>query len=199
MTRPTNTTSDVNYASINENFPVAGQDNDTQVFRDNFDTIKNSLSTAKSELSDLREFTARIDDDNDFGENRITNAVFRNTKGLKYSPAGVVTPGQGETSVNVEINFESGHYQIYRFAGNANINFSGLPTTNYGKMVLEIYSDGSSRNLTFTTTGGTVLKMNQALKDLGTLTVTSSINPVIIEVWSHDANKIFLNYLGVFS
>ena len=35
--------STINYLGINENFPVAGQDNDTQVFRDNFDTIKQAL------------------------------------------------------------------------------------------------------------------------------------------------------------
>ena len=31
--------SDINYLNINENFPVAGEDNDTQVFRSNFNTI----------------------------------------------------------------------------------------------------------------------------------------------------------------
>lgn len=61
--------SNINYASINENFPVPGQDNDTQVFRDNFDTIKNSLSTAKTEVGDVLDNGARIDQDNDFNGN----------------------------------------------------------------------------------------------------------------------------------
>jgi hypothetical protein len=188
--------SNINFASINENFPVAGQDNDTQVFRDNFDTIKNSLSTAKTEVTDLLENSARLDEDNDFSGNRIVNAVFRNTKSLKFAP-GVVGAAEGESSAGTEINYENGMYQIYRFSTDANINFTGLPTDNYAKMTLEIYGDGSARTLSFVTVGGTVFKKNSTFP--GTLTVTSSIDPVIIEVWRHDSNKIFLNFLGQFS
>ena len=182
--------SNINYASINENFPGAGQDNDTQVFRDNFDTIKNSLSTAKTEVTDLLENSARLDTDNDFSGNRIVNAVFRNTEGLRYTPAGVISTS------STEINYENGMYQIYRFQNDANINLEGLSITNYTKMTVELYGDGTARTLTFVTTGGTVLKKNASFP--GTLTVTSSVNPVIIEIWRHDSNKIFLNYLGLF-
>jgi hypothetical protein len=189
--------SNINFASINENFPVAGQDNDTQVFRDNFDTIKNSLSTAKAEVTDLLENSARLDEDNDFRGNRIVNAVFRNTKGLKFSPAGVVSATEGQSSASTEINYENGMYQIYRFSTDANINFTGLPTDNYAKMTLELYGDGSARTLSFITVGGTVFKKNSTFP--GTLTVTSSIDPIIVEVWRHDSNKIFLNFLGQFS
>ena len=52
--------SNINYLSINENFPVPGQDNDTQVFRDNFDTIKQSLRIAGEEITDLEDNGARI-------------------------------------------------------------------------------------------------------------------------------------------
>jgi hypothetical protein len=189
--------SNINFASINENFPVAGADNDTQVFRDNFDTIKNSLSTAKTEVTDLLENSARLDEDNDFSGNRIVNAVFRDIKELKYSPSGIVSAGEGQSTASTEINYENGMYQIYRFASNASINFEGLPIDNYAKMTLEIYGDGSARTLSFVTTGGTVLKKNAGFP--GTLTVTSSVDPIIIEVWRHDSNKIFLNYLGLFN
>lgn len=189
--------SNVNYASINENFPVAGQDNDTQVFRDNFDTIKNSLSTAKSELTDLLDNTARVDEDNDFNENRIVNAVFRATKDLKFAASNTITAGEGETSTNIEINFDNGLYQIYRFGTNANINFAGFSETHLSKITLELYGDGSPRTLTFITTGGTIFKKNADFP--GTFIVTSSINPVILEVWRHDSGKIFLNYIGLFS
>ena len=39
--------------SIDATFPVAGQDNDSQGFRDNFNQIKTDLTNAKSELEDL--------------------------------------------------------------------------------------------------------------------------------------------------
>ena len=66
-----------------------------------------------------------------------------------------------------------------------------------GKVTLELYGDGTARTLTFITTGGTVFKKNSTFP--GTLTVTSSVDPVIIEIWRHDSNKIFLNYLGLFN
>jgi hypothetical protein len=197
--------SDINFASINENFPVAGQDNDTQVFRDNFDTIKNSLSTAKTEVTDLLENSARLDEDNDFSGNRIVNTVFRNVKGLKYSPSGIVAAADGEDSASTEINYENGMYQIYRFASDANINLAGLPTDNYAKMKLEIYGDGTARTLTFVSVGGTAFKKNESdgwIQELGEspkISVDSSVDPVIVEVWRHDSNKIFLNYLGEFN
>ena len=47
-------TSSINPDQINEAFPVAGQDNPSQGFRDNFSATKNNLSTAKSEITDLQ-------------------------------------------------------------------------------------------------------------------------------------------------
>lgn len=43
-----------NYSTnIDTTFPVPGQDNDTQGFRDNFIAIKNSLGVASNEISDM--------------------------------------------------------------------------------------------------------------------------------------------------
>jgi hypothetical protein len=47
-------TSQVNPNLIDEQYPVAGQDNDSQGFRDNFNNIKNNLSYIKDELEDLQ-------------------------------------------------------------------------------------------------------------------------------------------------
>jgi len=38
--------SNINFSSIDETFPIAGKDNDSQGFRDNFQSIKNSLEAA---------------------------------------------------------------------------------------------------------------------------------------------------------
>jgi hypothetical protein len=190
-------TSNINYASINENFPVPGQDNDTQVFRDNFDAIKNSLATAKNEVTELLETSAKLNNTNDFGNNQLENAVFRNTKGLKYAAPGVILAPEGESSIDIEINYENGIYQIYRFANDSSINLTGLPIDNYGKMTVELYGDGITRTLSFVSVNGTTFRKSNNFPSI--LTATSSIDPVIIEVWRHDSNKIFLNYLGEFS
>lgn len=47
-------TSLINPNNIDITYPIAGQDNDTQGFRDNFSNIKNNLSVAATEISALQ-------------------------------------------------------------------------------------------------------------------------------------------------
>ena len=61
----------ITYTGIDEEFPVPGQDNDSQGFRDNFSQIKTGLETAKTELTDLLTSVARTDTANDFNGNNI--------------------------------------------------------------------------------------------------------------------------------
>ena len=46
--------SNINDAGINKDYPVAGQDNDSQGFRDNFNVIKTNFTNAKSEIETLQ-------------------------------------------------------------------------------------------------------------------------------------------------
>jgi hypothetical protein len=193
-------TSNINYLGINENFPVAGEDNDTQVFRDNFDTIKTSLNTAKTEITDLQINTARTDVDNDFNRKLISSAVMLNNYDKKFDGGVIAAP--------LTVDYENGNYQIFRFGVNTTVEFLNFPDdesnpTGLGKITLELYGDGTARTLTFITSGGTVIKKNATFP--ATFTVTSaeaaagSGNPIMIEVWQHKSDRIFLNYLGQFS
>ena len=194
-------TSAINYAAINENFPVAGQDNDTQVFRDNFDTIKTNFLEAKSEIEDLQDNTARTDQDTDFNRNIITNAVLQNVYEKKFD-GGTITAG-------LTIDFENGRYQIYRFGANVNVDFLNFPDdattpSGMGKVTLELYGDGpgTPRTLTFITTGGTVLKKSAGFPTPFVVTsqelAAGAGDPLIVEVWRHKSDRIFLHYLGQF-
>lgn len=198
-------TSNINYLSINENFPVAGEDNDTQVFRDNFDTIKTSLRNAKDEITDLQTNTAKTNLDNDFGLNKISNALLQNNREQKWSGGSV-------TASPTTIDFEQGSYQIYTVGANVTfdfLNFPGDPVftaeatpIGMGKVTLELYSDGSSRTASFSTSGGTVIKslgFPGYASGTPVLTLTSATNPVIIEVWRHSQEIIFMRYVGQFS
>ena len=46
--------SSINPNNIDGTYPIAGQDNDSQGFRDNFTNIKNNLTFAKTEIEDLQ-------------------------------------------------------------------------------------------------------------------------------------------------
>ena len=74
-------TSAINYTGIDPTFPVAGQDNDSQGFRDNFGAIQTALETAKTEIT---------------GSNQQT------TSNIEYRDIGVslsITPLIGEQDI----------------------------------------------------------------------------------------------------
>lgn len=195
--------SQINYLSINENFPVAGQDNDTQVFRDNFDTIKTSLRNAKDEITTLQDTTAKLDDDNNFNLFVIQNAVLQNNRTAKFD-------GRGDSALTTSpytVDFQNGDYQIFRIGNNIALQFLNLPgdpvytaevvPVGMGKITLELYGDGIPRTVTFTTSGGTVIKKDASFP--ASVILTSQTDPVFIEVWRHRQNEIFMRYLGQFS
>lgn len=195
----------INYLSINENFPVAGQDNDTQVFRDNADTIKTSLRNAKDELTDILTNAAFKDEENNFELNNITNAVLINNRIGKFDGGAI-------TASPTTIDYKNGDYQIYRVGGNLSIDFLNFPgdpvfssevtPIGMGKVTLELYSDGSSRTVNFITSGGTVIKSKDFpgyASGSPVLTLTSATDPVIIEVFRHSADVIYMRYIGEFA
>jgi len=59
-------TSAITTTSIDESYPVAGQDNNSQGFRDNFNAIKSALNVAKSEITTLQSNTAKLNVANNF-------------------------------------------------------------------------------------------------------------------------------------
>ena len=52
--------------NIDGTFPVAGQDNSSQGFRDNFTASKNNFTNAKSEIEALQTYRASLNASNDF-------------------------------------------------------------------------------------------------------------------------------------
>jgi hypothetical protein len=90
------------------------------------------------------------------------------------------------------------------------LNFPGDPVftsevtpIGMGKVTLELYGDGTKRLVTFSTSGGTVIKKNgfPALTEVGShdFEVSSTTDPVFIEVWRHSEDNIFIRYIGQFS
>ena len=73
----------INTNNINVNYPVPGQNNSTQGFRDNFTNIKNNLDVSKTEISDLQTKVVvksglkGITLNNDMANTLISNASVR--------------------------------------------------------------------------------------------------------------------------
>jgi hypothetical protein len=219
-------TSNVTYAGINTNFPVAGQDNDTKVFRDNFATIKTGLENANIELSALQgtgenySGAANRETANDFNTNTISNAVLLTVRDKKFDggPYGGLVPGyQGGN-----ISFTSGSYQVWQFAqswtGAQAIQLVDFPgavgdtSSSVGKVRLELYSANSeSKTISFIVQNGTTIKRLGFPSGPGPIisdpiypitvnvVIPSNTNPIVIDVWRHSSELVFFHYIGQFS
>lgn len=122
----TTSTSQINYNTINAAYPVAGQDNDSQGFRDNFSAIKIALSTASNEITNLQLYTAKLASvdgvgvDNDFNGGTIQNAVLTNNFTKKW-PTDV---GPKELNPNEETGYSvDGTYKFHAYAISTNTSF----------------------------------------------------------------------------
>ena len=203
-------TSNISFQGINEFFPVAGQDNDTQGFRDNFDTIKQGLRIANEEVSNLQANTARTDQDTDYNLFKIKNAVLENVRAQKL----VGFEGNNVNVSPTSIDFSLGSYHLYKVGSGTVldpfvfdfVNFPGDPVlfggseVGVGSVILELYSDGQDRTVAFRPSGNTIVKKNNfpVMPEgaLGDIIVRSAVNPVFIEVWRHSATVIYIKYLG---
>jgi len=186
--------SNINHLGINENFPVAGQDNDTQVFRDNFDTIKTGLRIARDEITALEDTTAKLTQDNDFELNVIQNAVLQNNRTQK-SDIGIV-PLETASDNTITVDFKNGDYQIYRFRDDVVLDFLNFPGDNritpfensevgMGKVTLEIYGDGGS----LINSGSFVINQIYTIESLGTAGTTTDFT--LIGASSNTVGTVF--------
>lgn len=131
-------TSQIAADSIDEDFPVADQDNDSQGFRDNFSVIKNSLLTAASEISDLQTNSARLgsDENNDFRGGVISNVRLLNVDRVKLE--GTVANNQivADTAYYFTVNKTD--------SGPITINWPSNDNENYVEIMLEILSPNTN-------------------------------------------------------
>lgn len=176
---------------IDENFPVAGQDNDSQGFRDNFSVIKNSLATAKAEITELDELTAKKDRDNDFNENEIQRATFIQTTEKVVSQA---------TNTSMSIHWTYGSYQEITVAGDVSLTIGSWPEAGVlGRMRIAVFSDGKNDyTITWASTMGNDIMAAPGFEN--PFAIASEVWPKIFDFWTTDGgDTVYGHYLGEFS
>jgi hypothetical protein len=143
--------SNINPNSINITFPVAGQDNNSQGFRDNFANTATNFTFAASEITDLQNKAIL--------KSALTGGTLNNNfQGALLSNA--VTAGfadlildLGVVSGAVSINATTASFQRITTAGPTTVSFAGFPAAgNYGKLRLEIIVTNVSYTLTIPST-----------------------------------------------
>lgn len=198
------TIDDANIGSINEGYPVAGQDNDSQGFRDNFNAIKTALGEASDDITTLDNNTAKLNVDNVFynTENdepvNIEQANFKQvTEQLKQGDSAITSTG------TVSINFSDGHYHVLTL-DTPNVTFDPTAWPSSGRLAritvqlsVKVGSEYSACQVSFTSLGGS-LKLEPGFSN--PITVSSEVNPKIFEFWTYNGgNIVYGRYLGEYS
>jgi hypothetical protein len=204
--------SNINAIIINENFPVPGVDNDTVGFRDNFATIKNNFIAAKAEIEALDSSTAKVNDiETSFRGNKVTDAVFQNNVTAVFNggtlPSIEEASANPETATTTDLSFSNGEYQYFNIAGLYTsaqtaralvFNITDIPPNGFAKLRLELKSSDSLTHAVTFTAGNLTLKKNSTFP--GTLNISSSSNPTIIEITTRPGSgNVFLEFKGVFA
>ncbi len=123
-------TSAIDESVIDETYPVAGQDNDTQGFRDNFGNIKTALGVAGSEITVLQNnavLKASVDGTNSTVTNNMAGSTIRNGK-LQGMALNVISNSSGDNTIILNASNAS-VYNITNIDSNTTIQFNaGWPT-----------------------------------------------------------------------
>jgi hypothetical protein len=118
-------TSAINPQNIDGAYPVAGQDNDSQGFRDNFTNIKTNFTYAAEEITDLQSkavlkaaLTGTVLN-NDMGGSILNNAQLQNMSETRVA--------LGPVSGSQTINYNAGPYYTLTTAGSVSLQFTNFP------------------------------------------------------------------------
>jgi len=126
-------TSAINPNNIDTEYPVAGQDNNTQGFRTNFTNIKNNFLAAETEINDLQGkvlLKASLTGgtlNNDLGGSLIYNGQIQDFA-LSRVALGTVT---GVAT----INYASAHYHTLTTGGAVTLTFTNFPPAGTAAIV----------------------------------------------------------------
>lgn len=164
---------------INVNFPVAGDDNDSQGFRTNFSRIQNAFLSASKELTELQVNSVSLTDQNDFGNNVIKRTA------LQGSSEVVNDAGSFDGTVSsITVNYAEGSYQQFSVdPGNYVFTVDNWPPSGkLGTIRLEITP--TSASTTTVSFSGPVTLLDTALTQPVSFTQTV---PIVWELFSPDA------------
>ena len=140
-------TSQINPNNIDGQYPVAGQPNNTQGFRDNFTNIKTNFQTAATEITDLENkgvFKAALTGttlDNNMADNLIY--------AVKLQDVSYTYVQQTATAGAIAIDYSAGQYQLVAPTANVSLSFSNWPASGSEGV---IYVDVVVTNTAYTVT-----------------------------------------------
>jgi len=161
-------TSAINPNNIDGAYPVAGQDNNSQGFRDNFTNTSTNFQFAANEISDLqskavlKQALTGTTLDNDMLGSPLSNALLSNMS--------VAVVALGTISGSTTINYTLGSYQTLTTNGAVSLAFANLPAAGAAaSVVIQITVSNLAHTVTFPSS---VSVNNRGIQGLNTATNT---------------------------
>lgn len=196
--------SNIDTSGINDSYPEAGKDNDTQGFRNNFASIKNALNQAKSEITELQNYavlTAAVDTSthtpviNNLLGSSIVNGTYNKFYGAAYYPTDINSSGA------IMIDLSNGILQRFILSVDTSLTFTNWPSQHqYAKvrvhLTLNPFSTENTVDITSIASHGNGVKFKEP--DFPTLHV-SKTSELVFDAWSfNNGNTFYLKYIGEF-
>ena len=128
--------SNINPSNINGAYPIAGQDNDSQGFRDNFTNIRSNLQFAEAEITALQSSTVTIG-----VENNLATTTLKNPK--LWGATEKVHNYTTDAATSLAIDYALGDYQTKVWspaAGNLTISFANWPAAGQHATVQVLFT-----------------------------------------------------------
>lgn len=144
--------STISTININPNFPVSGQNNSSQGFRDNFAAIKQAIDTAANEINEIQKITKNalvkqpIEDaprlDNDLGYSSLIRAQLKGFTETFYD--------NGEIGHFVSLDFSRGNFQKITTTMDVNVSLLNFPKQSHsGRLLLWVNTTNFGHRLFF--------------------------------------------------
>jgi hypothetical protein len=150
--------SDINPDTINSSYPVAGQDNSTQGFRDNFAAIKTNFVYAEDEINDLQnKVLLKSPLAGESLNNNLNDSLLYAGRLQDFSYTKINT---ATTTGAITLNYGSGHYQsLGTLTGSVSLSVINWPTPGaWGWLRIQV----TVSNTAFTVTLPTGTTVNSA-------------------------------------
>lgn len=141
-------TSNINPNNIDGTYPVAGQDNNSQGFRDNFTNTKTNFQYAADEITDLqnnailKSALTGTTLDNDMLGSLVYNGV--------VADFGLTRVALGTVSGSQTIDYSAGHFHTLTTGGSVSLAFSNFPPSGTAGIVYVQVTVATSTSYTLT-------------------------------------------------
>jgi hypothetical protein len=200
--------SNINANAVDALYPIAGKDNNSQGFRDNFAAIKDALAIAKTEISDLQ---AKAVLTGELGVEPLTPAVndldtslIQNGLHKQFYP---VFADRGASQTTTTVDASNGPVQKFTAHDGDTFNFLwgnwGSSTTRCPSIRLMFKTTSGTAHINF---GGTVNVHTSEVS--GTIVPESAVtlplainstNYTVVEAWTTDeGSHVYIHKIGTF-